>query len=332
MSGLTISFWDVGQGDCSTITLPSGRVILIDVGPRGCPVVDWLADLALAVETVVLTHNDMDHVGALPELVGTLGPQVRGLHMLQDRPIGDKRFDSTFRCALEGQKRGYYTIRRLEAGDIIWSDSNIGAELAVVFPRMSDNVSGMASGPNRTSAILVLRINGKVEVVWPGDASLESVAEFCLNTQPLALVGPHHGAPDGYRLRTAKAHIESVQPRSAFISVGSRNRYHHPRRKYLLRLELAGCAVTCSQMTDLCDRQTVSAGRPVLPSHLLLGLRPPRSGVSCRGARQLRWNGSRFESDGLDEIHLARLEKLRRAMCLRGRRWSLLASKPRGYR
>ena len=58
---------------------------------------------------------------------------------------------------------------------------------------------------------------------------------------------------------------------------------------------------------------------PVLASHLALGLRPPRSGIACRGAWRLTWNGTDFESDGLDAEHLRRITLLRRPQCLRGR-------------
>jgi beta-lactamase superfamily II metal-dependent hydrolase len=41
---LEVVFWDVGQGDCSTLQLPDGSLVIIDTGPRGSPLIDWLND------------------------------------------------------------------------------------------------------------------------------------------------------------------------------------------------------------------------------------------------------------------------------------------------
>ncbi|MEZ5431785.1 MAG: MBL fold metallo-hydrolase [Verrucomicrobiales bacterium] len=60
---LEVDFWDAGQGDCLVIKLPGGRLILIDTGPRGCPLIEWLREgsrRSAAIEAVILTHNDAD--------------------------------------------------------------------------------------------------------------------------------------------------------------------------------------------------------------------------------------------------------------------------------
>src|SRR6185369_4887819 len=115
------------------------------------------------------------------------------------------------------------------------------------------------------------------------------------------------------------AAIDVVGPQRAFISVASKNIYSHPRPKYLQRLERAGCHLVCSQITNACDRPAYVQQRPIMATHLALGLRPPRSGAACRGAWQIRWNGSEFESDEFDDEHLTRISRLRRPQCLKGR-------------
>src|SRR5258708_8392617 len=66
---LIVDFWDVGQGDCSVIRLPDGSLIIIDVGPRTTPLIDWLQEKPRRIHSVVITHNDADHAGGLPALV-----------------------------------------------------------------------------------------------------------------------------------------------------------------------------------------------------------------------------------------------------------------------
>lgn len=334
MNRLEVNFWDVGQGDCSTITLPDGSLVIIDVGPRGSPLVDWLNDHPRDIHAIVLTHNDMDHVGALPEIIGPFKNRIRNVFMLVDRPVDDPRFDRTFRCAHEGEQQNYYKITRLERGAVVWQDPQLNADLVPVFPTMSANIAGIVASPNETSAILSLRISGNTEIIWPGDSTLARLAQECPKTRPLMLVGPHHGAPKDANRKVAAACIAAVNPQHAYLSVASRNKYSHPRPRYILRLELGGCAVTCSQMTHHCDRATVAAGIPVIATHLALGLRPPRRGVSCRGVVRLTWNGRSFDSDGYENEHAARIGKLRRALCLRGRGWRnrLAGQRPRRYR
>ena len=315
---LQVNFWDVGQGDCSTIVLPNGKLILIDVGPRGSPVIDWLNDKPKQIHSVVLTHNDSDHVGALPGLIGGFKNRIENFYMLVDRPTRDDVFQKTFRCALEGEQQKHYEIKRLEVGTVIWQDPQLQGELAVLFPTMSGNV--LASTPNKTSGIIRLRLGGKTQVIWPGDVTLECLASVCKGENPVVLLGPHHGAPSDYRGATAVGNIAAVQPQNGFISVGTKNKYSHPRPKYLQRLERAGCQIVCSQLTVTCDRNQVRSGVSVMATHLVLGLRPPRrAGIACRGAWQLTWNGTKFESDGLDAEHLARIAKFRRPQCLTGR-------------
>src|SRR5688500_8836106 len=113
---LDVSFWDVGQGDCSTIHLPDGRLVVIDVGPRGSPLIDWLHDNPRDICAIVLTHNDSDHVGALPSLLGSFKSRISSFFMLVDRPTHSPVFDKIFRSAHEGERLGFYKITRLEAG------------------------------------------------------------------------------------------------------------------------------------------------------------------------------------------------------------------------
>lgn len=321
-----VTFWDVGQGDCSTIHLPDGQLIIIDVGPRGSPLIDWLHDKPKGIHAVVLTHNDADHVGALPGLIGSFKDRIANFHMLVDRQTRDPIFDKTFRCALEGETQGHYQIQRLEVGTVVWEDAALQAKLFAVFPTMSGNV--LARTPNRTSGILCLEIQGRTRIIWPGDSSLSRLAAQADGTRPQVLFGPHHGAPEDYKGAPAVTAISAVSPERAFISVGAKNKYSHPRAKYLQRLERAGCEVVCSEITHTCDPRSVREKKQILPSHLALGLRPPRRGLACRGVWQLSWNGREFESDGLDQEHLRRIEPLRRPQCLRGRKFYLKSTAP----
>ena len=70
--GLRIYMLDVGQGDAILIKSPGGRTILVDGGADGLTLRARLGEaLALnqhAIDLVVATHGDADHIGGLVDL------------------------------------------------------------------------------------------------------------------------------------------------------------------------------------------------------------------------------------------------------------------------
>jgi beta-lactamase superfamily II metal-dependent hydrolase len=109
--GLVVDFWDVGQGDCSVITLPNRDFIIIDVGPASSPLVEWLSDRgSCKVRAVVLTHNDGDHIGALPALVKLPQVGIDMVYMLADRNIRSDSFRRIMRPVRDAVRQGRFRI------------------------------------------------------------------------------------------------------------------------------------------------------------------------------------------------------------------------------
>lgn len=310
----------MGQANCSTLHLPNGNIIIIDTGNRGSPLIDWLGDRRCHIEAVAITHNDADHVGALPSLLDAYEARISNVSLLTHKTDFAWKGQKLFRRLEQSQRKGV-TVSRLETGAIIWEDSSLSASLRVVHPSMLENYR--ASTPNRTSAIIVLEIGGSIEVIWPGDASLTKLQDHCSGSMPFFLVGPHHGGPEEYRTQAGLSAIKAVRPRKTFMSVSTKNQYHHPRPKYVRRLEMEGSRVSCSQMTvHCCRKQILQIEKPLMQSHAALGLRPPRNrGITCRGPVRIAWDGARFVEDSLAEEHQTRIQGLRRAQCLKGRRF-----------
>lgn len=315
---LSVVFWDVGQANCSTLQLPDGGLIIVDTGNRGSPLLDWLSERRHQIKAVVITHNDADHVGSLPGLIDAYQHRIEKAYLLVHRTDYMEKGRALFKRLIRAESQGL-KVERLEAGTVIWEDRSLNAKLKVVHPSFLENYGATTS--NRTSAILCLEINEKVEVIWPGDASLPALDKHCSGYKPYFLVGPHHGAPEEYRTVAGLKAIKAVAPRNDYISVSTRNRYNHPRLKFIRRLEMEDCQVVCSQMTVHCDRrQVLQRQRPLMQSHAVLGLRPPRTrGITCRGPLQIDWDGKKFVPDQLAQEHLTRISNLRRAQCLKGR-------------
>jgi competence protein ComEC len=318
MTNAQVTFWDVGQGDCSTIEIPGQGLTVIDCGPKGSPLVDWVRDRRYGIHTVVLTHNDADHAGALPALLDA-APAISNVILLRDRAPENKVQRNLFRRLDEGQRMGRWRVRRLERDLTIWTTPDGKRRLHAVYPGMLENES--ASNPNSTSGIVCLSTNRGTEFIWPGDAPLAALAENCAEMRPEVLVGPHHGAASNYKRRVeTSAQIERVGQKRTFISVGTHNRYSHPRPKYIRLLEHHGSQVCCSELTVLCDRAHVmQRGAPILESAGFLGMPAARSGIACRGALRYQLQQEVWIRDGLDAAHLQKIQKLRRAQCLKGR-------------
>ena len=71
-SELTVRFLNVGQGDCTLLTLPDGGFVLIDAGvyTNKKAVTNYLEKYGVeTIEYMVLTHFDADHIGVAAEVI-----------------------------------------------------------------------------------------------------------------------------------------------------------------------------------------------------------------------------------------------------------------------
>lgn len=314
----------MGQADCTVITLPDGSLVLIDVGRRGSPVVDWLTERRppARIAAIVLTHNHADHVGAMPAIVANHQSGIGAVWMLQDRPINDPTFARVFRSVDEAEARGCFRVRRLEEGQEIWRDDRSELRLHVLYPTFTSNVRHMGY-PNETSGLIVLDHGDKRLCAWPGDLPLLTVADQLRATNPKLLHGPHHGGPEDYKSRKSNCRqaITALSPQFCFISVGTKNDYSHPKPGYLLRMAATGCRVVCSEITNHCDRQHFKNSVPVFDGSAALGLRSSRSGSPCRGAWRVTIRDGELFPDRFTDEHAKRVAELQRPQCLRGLGW-----------
>jgi competence protein ComEC len=328
---LQIDFWDVGQGDCSVVRLPDENLIIIDVGPVGSPLVDWLNERKpqLSIELIVLTHNDYDHAGALTSIVKEHGERIKGIRMLQDRDRNSSTFLKIFRAAVDGHNRNLYSLERLETGARLWSHEETNTRLTVLHPSFVQNVQ--ATKPNDTSAVILLSVGERALIVWPGDLEIRNTANILNGVRPDILFGPHHGGPSDYptkamrsksllqipsRMADIREAVTSISPSRSFISVGTRNHHHHPRPGFLKLLANSGTKISCSEITNCCDRKHISESRPVFQGAGALGLRAPRNGVACRGAMRYYLRDDTLIPDEYEEEHRIRVQNLLRPQCV----------------
>ena len=261
---------DVGQGDSLLLVLPDGKKVLVDAG--GLPfwthsqldigedvVSPYLWSRGIShIDAIALTHAHADHMGGLGSVIGNFRP--RELWLPVGIPDGEIR-----RLLVEANSAGMAVLYR-ESGD---SFDFGGATFRVLAP----SASGSSAETERTNEkrrndeSLVLRVTyGQTSALLEADAE-RATERLVSSEQPQAdvLKVAHHGSASS----TNAYLLESVHPKFAVISVGTRNVYRHPRTEVLQRLQDAGVK---TYRTDLngatsffLDGKTVTARVAALP-------------------------------------------------------------------
>lgn len=236
-----ITFIDVGQGDAILIQSPDGKNILVDGGGEPfVPEEPWRKRMnpfhvgkdlllptlrALGVSRlhwVILTHGDLDHIGGLDEVITSL-PVDR---LLGNGLMPTTKVETDF-WQLAKEKR----IPMYRAGPGMGIPLGEKGRMMILGP---EEAAGEASGENNASILLLVQAYGK-QLLLTGDLEAEGERNLIARspfTVDVLKVG-HHGSKSS----TSEAFLEEIKPKLAIISVGAKNRFGHPSREVLARLE-----------------------------------------------------------------------------------------------
>jgi competence protein ComEC len=226
---LTVTFFDVGQGDAALVRSPAGASILIDGGPDPDLVVRKLAALGIRrLDLIVATHQHADHVGGLPSVLArfpvglVLDPGCR-----DDAPA--------YAAFLSAVRSAGVSFRHPRSGaGFLLGDVSV----EVLGPDRCFN--GTNSDPNNDSLVLRVVVAGSA-VLFPGDAEQPNQAELLRDEAALlpaqVLKVPHHGGAT-----SSPSFFKVVHASVAIVSVGM-NRYGHPAASVLQELARDGMRV-----------------------------------------------------------------------------------------
>lgn len=222
---------DVGQGT-AVLVRTRAHVLLYDAGPRWGSGADAgqrvLLPLMRALgwtplDTLMLSHQDLDHVGGAPVLLRQRPPpQLRS-----SLPPGH--------ALLAGQ--AHVPCERGQAWD--WD----GVHFEVLHPGPPEVPRTRAAArPNHRSCVLrVIDADGHGALLT-GDIEAPDEAALLARGQLLrseVLLLPHHGS----HTSSTAAFIAAVSPRLALAQAGYRNRFGHPHADVLARFAQAGIPV-----------------------------------------------------------------------------------------
>ncbi|MFH1353309.1 MAG: ComEC/Rec2 family competence protein [bacterium] len=239
---LKVTFIDVGQGDCTFIQTPEGKTILIDAGEGATEwssydagkktVVPFLESLNIEkIDYVVMSHAHNDHIGGLRSVLTRFK-----VENFVDPGLQYPSWVYEGLLELVDQKNIKYI--EAKAGDELKWDKY--CKFKVLNPPGRFFRGG--SEANENSLLLKLTYND-ISFLFTGD--IERVAEktvvrnFRDDLLCTVLKVAHHGSTTS----TSDIFLDWAQPLVAVIHVGSENRWGHPKRETLKRLEDYGCKI-----------------------------------------------------------------------------------------
>lgn len=225
---LHVYFLNVGQGDAILARTSAGENILIDGGP-GQKVLTELNDALpffdKTIDYAILTHADQDHIEGL-------------IAVLKRYPVKNIMFSAAI-------KKGYFTndflqtikdkrIRAIAAdenADIALAD-NAFADILFPFSKSADN-----EGVTDNASVAIKLTYGKNSVLLTGDAETEEeelLAQRADIDSDVLKVG-HHGS----KTSSTDIFLQKVTPEYCVISAGKDNKFSHPHKIALQRLNAA---------------------------------------------------------------------------------------------
>jgi competence protein ComEC len=218
VSGVYIRICSVGQGDATVVRTPNGKHIVIDGGPNN----DVLSDLGevlpwftRTIDLLVLTHPDLDHVHALPEIL----KRHRVQQVLLTGIEGNSGRYTEFLHELH--KQGISLLNTATTKNVVVD----GVQLRVLWPK--EELFGQVSAvPNDTSTVLMLEYNGQ-RMLLTGDIGSEAEAGILASGRDIRatyLKVPHHGSITS----SSTGFLLAVAPAMGIVSAGVDNKFGHP--------------------------------------------------------------------------------------------------------
>ena len=232
---LTIAFLNVGQGDAMFIETPSKNQILIDAGPDGKRVLREIKKIMpffdKTIDLTVLSHPNKDHLAGFIDV-------LKRYEIRYSLSSGAKHTIAEFKeweKLLNDEK-----IEKIQAkrGLRVHLDKNL--YLDILAPIGKNEYKDLKSF---TDSMVVARlVYGKTSFLFTGDMEEKNELQLLnLNTfvDSDVLKVAHHGS----KYSSGENWLQAVSPIVGAIQVGKNNKYGHPTRETLSRLEKSGIKI-----------------------------------------------------------------------------------------
>lgn len=284
----TVSFIDVGQGDCTLITTATGRHMLIDGGgtinvhrateqwrKRKTPfeigekvVVPLLKRRGIReLDMIVLTHADQDHAGGLAAV-------IKHIPVKQFVINGTWKATASIRTLFQTIIDKNIPIRKWEAGQF-W-ELDPWSFIHVLYPLPSGKPTLVQRLDKQNKASLVVQLlltnpNSKqpFSFLLTGDVEadgekhiLHQISHQVIRSSDVLKIA-HHGS----KTSTTTLWIQTWQPKIGVISVGRHNRYGHPHSQVMHTLSAARVPVLRTDVNGEVQFRVTATGLKVRTKH-----------------------------------------------------------------
>ena len=210
---------DVGQGQCLLLQ-SEGKNFLVDCGSStDALAADTAAETLLSqgistLDGLILTHYDRDHAGGVENLLSRIDAELLVLP-----PV--------------------HSERQLQAKQILYGSDDLlltyGNTKIRIYP-------SRIPGNDNENSLCILFDTENCDILITGDRDGFGERSLLRNSaipDVDVLVAGHHGSKNA----TCEELLAAVSPEIVCISAGKDNRFGHPARELLQRLENYGCAV-----------------------------------------------------------------------------------------
>lgn len=225
---MIVQFADVGQGDMTLITTPSGHRIVVDGGPDGDRAAQVLGEAmpfwTRTVDLLILTHPHDDHLAGLNEILR----RYRVSNILSREVDFHSANFAVWRNL--AAREGANAVSARAGTTFEFAD---GVRVEVLAPPDA-LLSGTESDVDNASVATRI-VYGDRSILLTGDLFADGERRLVESGQTLradALKVAHHGSATS----SSRAILEAVSPSAAIISAGADNRFGHPSPEVLERL------------------------------------------------------------------------------------------------
>lgn len=234
-----ISVLDVGQGDATLIQTEQGKNYLIDGGSTSKQQVGAYQILPYlkyqgvsSLDAIFISHGDEDHMNGILELMKGRQVEIKMIFLGVTQPYEDVYAELV---QLAGEME--IAVCEIYRGDCLKLDELV---LTVYHPEKKEYA-------DINDASLVFQVEyGAFRMLFTGDISETTEEELLELLEPAdVLKTAHHGS----KTASSGEFLNRLKVRFATISCGVENRYGHPHKEVLERMEEAGIcyAITAQQ-------------------------------------------------------------------------------------
>ena len=230
---IEVYFLDVGQGDSAFIKYPTGEHLLIDTGKDSKvfrsldQVLPWYDK---TIDYVLLTHGDLDHVGAMLDVID----RYKVKKVFVSEFFGEIEIEQQILRSLKDEDA---TVEVLVEGDTFTFGTGVSNNFQILH--LDTNCFVVHQNENDCSLVGLLTY-GTHTFLFTGDIG-KKVETQIMNKikEPVTVLKVAHHGSNG---SSDSAFLEKIKPQYSVLSLGE-NSYGHPHPEVLDRLRVASTTI-----------------------------------------------------------------------------------------